>query len=169
MLVKIFLGRPKPQRRRRNLKHIKCLLDLYREISGHPRHKFLIGIGHVDNYRVIDHVLQSHRLQPHLPNGTIKHLVHICVDLERDFLSHFDLADIGFVNAGLELHLGKVIRNGKQGGGAETGCHGLPDIYIPRNDYSRNRSDNRGITQVDIGPVERRLYRPFVSLSRFII
>ena len=146
MLVKIFLGRPKPQRRRRNLKHIKGLLYLYREISGHPRHKFLIGIGHVDDNNVIDHVLQSHRLQPNLPHGTIKRLIHISVDPERDFLSHFDLADIGFVNAGLELHLGKVIRNGKQSGGAETGSHGLPYIYIPRNDYSRNRSDNRGIT-----------------------
>jgi hypothetical protein len=73
-------------------------------------------------------------------------------------LSGADLANIGFVCLGIDLHLGQILSDGEQRGRLQRGRHGLANIDVARHNGAINRGMDGGVIQVRLRNFHRSLF-----------
>ena len=84
--------------------------------------------------------------ETHLTDSTLKFAVRKRVHGELHPLLFQHIADVCFGNGQLDLHLGQILSNQKQGGGTEARGYGLTGIHIPGHHHATDRSkDGRTI------------------------
>jgi hypothetical protein len=124
--------------------------DLDPQVRGHPRLQLQLGIGHVDDRRVGRDVLDDDRLQPNLLHRTLELLARVRVYCKRYGLVGPDAADIGFVDVGVDLHLGQVGRNHKERRRRHARGHRLPNIDASLDHDAVDRRGDDAVIEIDL-------------------
>ena len=146
-------------------------LDVQRR--GHAGLQAQVGVVNVDHRRVGDDVLRDYRLNPDLPDEPREFVLGIGVNREGDVLPGVNHADVGFVDARVQLHLGEIAGDDEQRRRLEAGRDGLADVHAPGNDDPVDRRGDDRVLPVDDHLVERgaglrllRAGRPEVGVRR---
>ena len=128
-------------------------LDIGRHAGQQPPQRIL----GVDHHRVGDHIVERGRRQPDLLDRALEGDVGIGIDIEADRIIAGDLADIGLVDLGIDLHLGEVLGDGEQLGRRHAGRDRLPGLYRALDHHAVDRRADIGAFEIDAGAVERGL------------
>ena len=119
-------------------------------VRSHPREKFGVRIIKIDHRVIGDDVLHRGRVHTDLRNLTGEGIFGISVHLETYDLAGTDHAHIRFVSAGIDLHLGQILRDSEQSRGLQRSSHGLPDIYAARDHSSIDRRVDAGVVKIGL-------------------
>ena len=105
---------------------------------------------------VCHHVRHVLRGLAHLAHLTLKRLPREGIDREAGFLPAADAAHIGFVNAGVHLHVRQVLGNHEHLGRGQAGSHGLALLHRAfDHDAAHGRHDARA-PQIHLGLSHQR-------------
>ena len=142
-------------RRVRHPHHVAAARNLDAEVGRHARLQLQLGVRHVDDRLVGRHVLDDLRLQPDLPDRAVELLAGIRVDAEGHRLARPDAADVGFVDAGVDLHLRQVGGDDEQRRRRHAGRDGLADVDAALNDDAVDRRRDHRVVEVDLILIDR--------------
>ncbi len=135
----------------------------------------MIRVGDIDAHVVGDNVLLAGRVQANLLDVAGETLVREGVDREPRLLALADEADVGFGEAGVDAHLGKVLGDLDQRWRLEAGCHRLAKVDDAVDDDAVDRRADDG--EIEVGavtvvlrPRQRHLRLPRLErLARLIV
>ena len=104
----------------RNSKNIIDLLNIYRYTCCHTRQKLKIRVRSIYDNSVGDNIGCGGRLQPDLADAPCELLIRVSINGKLYTLPNLYLPYICLINIGLNLHLCKILRNGKNLRSTET-------------------------------------------------
>jgi hypothetical protein len=145
--------------RQRQLEHVPGLVNGDAHGRGHARQQQAVGVRGGEHHRVGDDVLHHLRRLAQAGDGGLEQPAGIGVDAELGGLPERHLADVGLVDAGVDLHLAEVAGNGEEGRRLEAGGHRLSLVYVAADDDAVDRRADGGALEVDLG---RLLDRPLL-------
>lgn len=119
-----------------------------RHVGRKSRFEFQVGIRSVDDHFVGDHVRFGRGFEPYLEDRPLERVVRIGIYGELYPLAVGDLADVGFVHIGHDLHLCQVVGDGEERRGFESGSHRLALFDGTADDHAVDRRGDGRITQV---------------------
>ena len=88
-----------------------------RDVGRHSRKQFQFRVIEVNDGVIGDDVLDSCGVHTNLGNAPREGILGVGVHFEGNDLAVLDHAHIGLIGAGIDLHLGEVLRDRKQGRG----------------------------------------------------
>ncbi len=135
--------------------------DVRRHAGPQPEVRVLRG----DHGGVGDDALLDDGLEPHhldlAPEGTVGERVH--GERHREPGPHH--ADVGLVDAGLDLHLGEIVRDHEQLRRLQARRHGLAAVDVARDDDAVDRRPDHRVLEVHLRRIELRARRLEVGLA----
>ena len=85
----------------------------------------------------------------------------------RTRLLHLNLADVGFVDAGVDLHLLQVLRDHEERRRLHARRNGLADVHVARDDDAVDRRADDRVAEVHLRLIERSLRLHELRLGGF--
>src|SRR3990172_13274150 len=120
----------------------------YGYVGRHAGLQIKLRVGYLDHHVVGNHVLHHNRRYPYLEHLALKDLVRIGVHGELYVHALPYPSYVSLRNARIDLHLGKVLGNGKKRGGLKTRGNRLSHVHVSRNHDSLNGRDYLRVSEV---------------------
>ena len=114
----------------------------------HAGFELQIGIIDGDDGVIIDHVFLLDRGIAHLHDFAVK-IIGIGVDVKAHGLAERELADVGFRDFGIDLHLGQVVGHDEEFRGIKAGGDSLADFGGTIDDHAVDGGEDRASIEVD--------------------
>ena len=112
--------------------------------------EFQIGIRSTDNNFISHNIIRRRCLLSDLLHRALKGFIGIGIHGKCDAFALLYTANISLIYISNHLHIGKVLRNGKQLGSTETGCNGLAFFNTFGKHNAVNRRCNGCITKIGL-------------------
>jgi hypothetical protein len=127
------------------------------DIGGHAGQQAAELIVGGDDHGIGDDVLQGDRREPDLLDRPLEGHVRVGIDGEANRVAAGHLADIGFIDLRLDLHLVEILGDGEELRRLQARRHGLPDLDDLVDHHPVDGRADIGAAEVDAGAVERCL------------